>query len=146
MQGTEKVITMVTLKRAFSLALLMTTLSCQVTARERLSPDAKIKVTVEQNDARTRATDNLFDLNNHLKGDETVLTEKFLEQSKEGHKYSVLYEKINSITLSKSDYKITSFIDFKPYRSLFHNATKQIEALATFIDRYLKMDRFPPLG
>ena len=60
-------------------------------------------------------------------------------------KYTVLFERLNQIVLSKSSYKITSFIDFSPYADMFVELKAYIQKLKINLNKQVrKAGKYPP--
>ena len=56
----------------------------------------------------------------------------------------VLFERLNQMVLSKSSYKITSFIDFSPYTDMFVELKAYIQKLKTNLNEQVrKAGRYP---
>ena len=57
----------------------------------------------------------------------------------------VLFERLNQIVLSKSNYKITSFIDFSPYADMFVELKAYIQKLKINLNEQVgKAGQYPP--
>ena len=56
-------------------------------------------------------------------------------------KYTVLFERLNQIVLSKSSYKITSFIDFSPYKDMFVELKAYIQKLKINLNEQVRKAR-----
>ena len=55
-----------------------------------------------------------------------------LDITREGHgKYSIIFEPLQNIQMSRSTYRVTSFIDFDPYLQYFAN-------FELYLERFLK--------
>ena len=79
----------------------------------------KMKITVSTRCNNKTIETQYLDLNKHLTGTECTISSEVISQIKKNANYTVLFEKLNQIVLSKSSYKITSFIDFSPYAEMF---------------------------
>ena len=77
----------------------------------------KIKVSTSNNNQTLEMW--YLDLNKHLSGIENIISTNVIAKITNKANYTVLFEKLNNIILSKSSYKITSFIDFNPYAKMF---------------------------
>ena len=74
----------------------------------------------------------------------SVLLPKSEEHDTEEHEEHDT-EKLNQIVLSKSSYKITSFIDFSPYAKMFIELKLYIQQLKTNLNEQVgKAGRYPP--
>ena len=77
-------------------------------------------------------------------GTECTISSDVISQIKNNTNYTVLFEKLNQIVLSKSSYKITSFIDFSPYAKMFVELKLYIQQLKTNLNEQVgKAGRYP---
>ena len=58
--------------------------------------------------------------------------------------YPVFFEQLPQITLSKSCYQVTSFVDLSPYQNMFHEIGQYIIALKYEVLQYHKVRNFSP--
>ena len=58
--------------------------------------------------------------------------------------YRVFFEQLPQITLSKSHYQVTSFVDLSPYQNMFHEIGQYIIALKYEVLQYQKVCKFSP--
>ena len=58
----------------------------------------------------------LHDPNAHLKLENAVITEDFIQQFSNKTPQPIFFEWLHDVTLSKSQFRVTSFIDFSPYK------------------------------
>ena len=57
----------------------------------------------------------------------------------EGHgKYPVIFEPLQNVQMSRSTYKVTSFIDFTPYLEYFQQFERYLEAFKASIKAYYR--------
>ena len=70
--------------------------------------------TIKANDSLTP----LHDLNAHLSLENSVITEDFIQQFSSKTPQSIFFKRLHDITL-RSQYRVTSFIDFSPYKISF---------------------------
>ena len=115
-----------------SLTLLISAITLSVVAVKVEQPGVEVKITVStrHNNNKTIETQYL-DLNKHLTGTERIVSTDVISRIRNNTTYTVLFEKLNKIVLSKSSYKITSFIDFSPYAKMFVELKLYIQQLKT---------------
>ena len=80
--------------------------------------ESKVKITIStKHGGLFNKTLNSLDLNlnKHLSGTEHTISSNMISRIKNKTNYTILFEELEEIILSKSSYKITSFIDFSPY-------------------------------
>ena len=91
-----------------------------VTKAEEQRVNMKITVSTKHRDSSDKTLDSRnLDLNKHLLGTEHMVSSDVISRIKKKTNYSVLFEILVEIILSKSSYKITSFIDFSPDAKMF---------------------------
>ena len=113
-----------------------------VTKAEQHGVKMKITVSTSRNN-KTMETRHL-DLNRHLTGTECIISSEVISRIKNNMKYTVLFERLNQIVLSKSSYKITSFIDFSPYADMFVELKAYIQKLKINLNKQVgKAGKYP---
>ena len=76
---------------------------------------------------------------------EHVISSDMISRIKNNTKYTVLFEKLSQIVLSKSSYKITSFVDFSPYAEMFVKLKAYIQKLKVNLNEQAKKTgQYPP--
>ena len=86
-----------------------------------------------------------LDLNRHLTGTERIISSEVISRIKNNTKYTVLFERLNQMVMSKSSYKITSFIDFSPYADMFVKLKAYIQKLKINLNEQVgKAGQYPP--
>ena len=58
--------------------------------------------------------------------------------------YPVFFKQLPQITLSKSRYQVTSFVDLSPYQNMFHEIGQYTMALKYEVLQYQKVHTFSP--
>ena len=110
-------------------------------ARPFSLPAAKVQVTVHKGNKSSTITD----LNAHLNSKPNVLSPNLMESYRQKSLlYPVFFEQLPQITLSKSCYQITSFVDLGPYKNMFHEIGQYTMALKYEVLRYQKVCTFSP--
>ena len=128
---------------SITLLISATIFSIAVTKAEQQGVKMKITVSTSRNN-RTVET-RYLDLNRHLTGTKHVISSDIISQIKNNTKYTVLFEKLNQIVLSKSSYKITSFVDFSPYTEMFVELKAYIQKLKVNLNEQAeKTGQYPP--
>ena len=98
----------------------------------------KMKITVSTSHNNRTIETRYLDLNRHLTGTERIISSDVISLIKNNTKFTVLFEKLNQIILSKSSYKITSFIDFSPYAEMFVELKAYIQKLKANLNEQVK--------
>ena len=79
------------------------------------------------------------------KATDVTVSSDVISQIKSNTNYTVLFEKLNQIVLSKSSYKITSFIDFSPYAEMFVELKLYIQQLKANLNEQVgEVGQYPP--
>ena len=105
----------------------------------------KMKITVSTSCNNKTMETQYLDLNRHLTGTECTISSEVISRIKNKTKYTVLFERLNQIVLSKSSYKITSFIDFSPYTDMFVELKAYIQKLKINLNKQVrKAGKYPP--
>ena len=112
-----------------SITLLISAIIFSVVVTKAEQQGVKMKITVSTSCNNRTIETRYLDLNSHLTGTKRVISPDMISQIKNNTKYTVLFEKLNQIVLSKSSYKITSFIDFSPYAEMFVELKTYIQKL-----------------
>ena len=95
-------------------------------ARPFSPPAAKVQVTVHKGNKSSTITD----LNANLNTKPNILSPNLMESYRQkGLLYLVFFAQLPQITLSKSCYQVTSFVDLGPYENMFHEIGQYIMAL-----------------
>ena len=84
--------------------------------------ESKVKITISTNcgDLSNKTLNSLdLNLNKHLLGRDHTISSNVISRIKNKTNYTILFEELEEIILSKSSYKLTSFIDFSPYTQMF---------------------------
>ena len=128
-----------------SITLLISAAILSVVVAKVEQQGVKMKITVSTNRNNKTIKTQYLDINRHLTGTERIISSEVISQIKNNTKYTVLFEKLNQIVLSKSSYKITSFIDFSPYAEMFVELKAYIQKLkANLNEQVEKVGRYPP--
>ena len=128
---------------SITLLIVAILLSLVVTKAEQQGVKMKITVSTSRNN-KTMET-RYLDLNRHLTGTERIISSEVISRIKNNTKYTVLFERLNQIVLSKSSYKITSFIDFSPYTDMFIELKAYIQKLKINLNEQVgKAGQYPP--
>ena len=112
-----------------SITLLISVIILSVGVAKVEQPGVKMKITVSTKCNNKTIETRYLDLNKHLTGTECTISSDVISRVKNNTNYAVLFEKLNQIVLSKSSYKITSFIDFSPYAKMFIELKLYIQQL-----------------
>ena len=96
------------------ITLFISTIILSVVVAKVEQQGVKMKITVSTKCNNKTVETRYLDLNKHLTGTEHTISSGVISQIKNNANYTVLFEKLSQIVLSKSSYKITSFIDFSP--------------------------------
>ena len=114
-----------------SITLLISTILLSVVVTKAEQQGVKMKITVSTSRHNKTMETRYLDLNRHLTGTEHIISSEVISRIKNNTKYMVLFERLNQMVLSKSSYKITSFIDFSPYADMFVKLKAYIQKLKT---------------
>ena len=112
-----------------SITLLISAIIFSVVVTKVEQQGVKMKITVSTSRNNRTIETRYLDLNRHLTGTKRIISSDVISRIKNNTKYTVLFEKLNQIVLSKSSYKITSFIDFSPYAEMFVELKAYIQKL-----------------
>ena len=115
-----------------SITLLISAIIFSVFVTRAEQQGVKMKITVSTSRNNRTIETRYLDLNRHLTGTEHVISSDVISRIKNNTKYTVLFEKLNQIVLSKSSYKITSFVDFSPYAEMFVELKAYIQKQSKF--------------
>ena len=86
-----------------------------------------------------------LNLNKHLSGTEHTISSNVISRIKNKTNYTILFVEMEEVILSKSSYKITSFIDFLPYAQMFSELNNYAQKLKINLERYVNDYRsYPP--
>ena len=128
-----------------SITLLISAIIFSVVVTKAEQQGVKMKMTVSTSHNNRTIETRYLDLNRHLTGTKCVISSDVISQIKNNTKYTVLFEKLNQIVLSKSSYKITSFVDFSPYAEMFVKLKAYIQKLkANLNEQAEKAGQYPP--
>ena len=128
-----------------SITLLISAIIFSVVVTKVEQQGVKMKITVSTSHNNRTIETQYLDLNRHLTGTEHVISSDVISRIKNNTKYMVLFEKLNQIVLSKSSYKITSFIDFSPYTEMFVELKAYIQKLkANLNEQVEKAEQYLP--
>ena len=128
-----------------SITLLIGTILLSVVVTKAEQQGVKMKITASTSRNNKTMETRYLDLNRHLTGTECIISSEVISQIKNNTKYTVLFERLNQMVLSKSSYKITSFIDFSPYADMFVKLKAYIQKLKINLNEQVgKAGRYPP--
>ena len=130
-----------------SFTLLISAITLSVVAAKAEQQGVEMKITVSTRHNNKTIETRYLDLNKHLTltGTESIVSSDVISRIKNNTNYTVLFEKLNQIVLSKSSYKITSFIDFSPYAEMFVELKLYIQQLKANLNEQVgKAGRYPP--
>ena len=121
-----------------SITLLISAIILSVVVAKVEQQGVKMKITVSTSRNNKTIETQYLDLNRHLTGTECIISSEVISRIKNNTKYMVLFEKLNQIVLSKSSYKITSFIDFSSYTEMFVELKAYIQKLKANLNEQVK--------
>ena len=102
---------------------------------------AKVQATVHKGNNNSTITD----LNDYLDAKPNVLSTNLMKSyHQRGLLYPVFFEQLPQITLSKSHYLVTSFVDLSSYQNMFHEIGQYIIALKYEVLQYQRIGNFSP--
>ena len=128
-----------------SITLLIGTILLSVVVTKAEQQGVKMKITVSTSRHNKTMETRYLDLNRHLTGTERIISSEVISRIRNNMKYTVLFERLNQMVLSKSSYKITSFIDFSPYADMFVKLKAYIQKLKINLNEQAgKAGRYPP--
>ena len=128
-----------------SITLLIGAILLSVVVTKAEQQGVKMKITVSTSHNNKTMETRYLDLNRHLTGTEHIISSEVISRIKNNTKYTVLFERLNQIILSKSSYKITSFIDFSPYADMFVKLKAYIQKLKINLNEQVgKARQYPP--
>ena len=78
----------------------------------------------------------MHDLNAHLNLENSVITEEFVQRFSKKTPQSIFFERLHGITPSRSQYRVTSFIDFGPYKNIFPSLIEYSNGLKRSLHHY----------
>ena len=88
--------------------------------------------TIKANNSLTQ----LHDLNAHLNLENSVITEDFIQWFSNKMPQPLFFERLHDVTLSRSQYRVTSFIDFSPYKNIFPSLIEYANGLKRSLHHY----------
>ena len=109
--------------------------------------ESKVKITIstKRGGLLNKMLDSLdLNLNKHLLGTEHTISSNMIARIKKKTNYTILFKELEERILSKSSYKITSFIDFSPYTRMFSELNNYAQKLETNLERYVNDSRTYP--
>ena len=115
--------------------------------RTKSKPQVKISVVIKT--WTTKANEsliNLHDLNAHLNLENAVITEDFAQRFTNKTPQPVFFERLHDVTLSRSQYRVTSFIDFSPYIYTFPSLIEYVNGLKRSLHHYASIRRYSPVN
>ena len=128
-----------------SITLLIDAILLLVVVTKAEQQGVKMKITVSTSRNNKTMETQYLDLNRHLTGTEHIISSEVISQIKNNTKYTVLFKRLNQIVLSKSSYKITSFVDFSPYADMFVKLKAYIQKLKINLNKQVrKAGKYPP--
>ena len=92
-----------------------------VTKMVRMKSEPQVGVSVVTKALTIKANNSLtqlHDLNAHLNLEDSVITKDFVQRFS-NNPPPIFFEKLYDVTLSRSQYRVTSFIDFSPCKNIF---------------------------
>ena len=111
----------------------------------RTKKESQVKISVVTKTQTTKADNsliNLHDLNAHLNLEYTMITEDFFERCSNKTHQPIFFERLHDITLSRSQYRMTSFIDFGPYKYTFSLLIEYANGLKRSLCHYASIKRY----
>ena len=120
-----------------SINLLVSAIILSVVVAKVEQQGVKMKITVSTKRNNQTIETWYLDLNKHLTGIEHTISSDVISRIK-NNTNTVLFEKLNQIVLSKSSYKITSFIDFSPYAKMFIELKLYTQQLRTNLNEQVE--------
>ena len=85
---------------------------------------------------------NLHDLNAHLNIETSVIMEDFVQRFSNKTPKPIFFEWLHNVTLSRSQNRVTSFIDFSPYKYTFPSLIKYADGLKRNLYHYASIIRY----
>ena len=114
-----------------------------------LITEVSSKVIKQKRNQDLNTTLKLVDLNSQLdlfNKDKSRFedTNEIVCSLQEGKLYPVFFEKIHDLTLSCSQFQITTFVDFEPYLDIFKRLKRYSLSLQYDISSYAELKVYPP--
>ena len=125
---------------------------CTTNHQENQSPlitDVSSKIIRQKKTQNPNNTLKVVNLNSRLdlfKADKSKFenTDEIIHSIQEGKLYSVFFEKVHDLTLSRSKFQITSFVDFEPYVDIFKKLKRYSLSLQYDVSSYAELKVYPP--
>ena len=125
---------------------------CTTNHQENQSPlitDVSSKIIRQKKMQNPNNTLKVVNLNSRLdlfKADKSKFenTDEIIHSIQEGKLYSVFFEKVHDLTLSRSKFQITSFVDFEPYLDIFKKLKRYSLSLQYDVSSYAELKVYPP--
>ena len=91
-------------------------------------------------------TEPFFNVNAHLTEGDILkeLPNQNWVTPNESIKFPVIFESIQSIVLSKAEFKVSSYLSFAPYRQMFNKLILYLTEIEDQITTFLTHDTYPP--
>ena len=111
------------------------------------SPQVKLGISIKK--PEPQAFNEVLSLNNYLQSnfgtknplDDDGISSHFLEDQASS---SVIFNEIQSLVLTKSSYRIISYISFKPHIKTFSEIDSLLQTTVDKTNTYMKTRSFPP--
>ena len=115
--------------------------------RTKSEPQAGVSVvpkaqTTKPNNSLTQQ----HDLNAHLNLENSVITGDFFQMFLNKTPQPVFFERVHDVTLSRSQYRVTSFIDFGSCSNIFHSLIEYANGLKRSLHHYADIKRYSPVN
>ena len=120
-----------------------------VTKIVRMKSEPQVGVSFETKAQTVKANDSLtqlHDLNAHLNQENSVITEDFVQGFLNKMPQLIFFERLHDITLSRSQYRTTGFIDFGPYKNIFPLISEYVNGLKQSLHHCADIKRYSPVN
>ena len=126
---------------------LVFTLSVIQMVRTKSKPQVKISVVTKTLTTKTNdSLNNLHDLNAHLNLENSVIMEDLFQRFSSKTPQPVFFERLHDITLSRSHYRVKSFISFSPYKYAFPSLIEYANGLKRNLCHHASIKRYSPVN
>ena len=115
----------------------------------RMKSEPQVKISVVTKTQTTKANDslvNLHDFNAHLNLENSEILEDFVQRFSNRNAQPVFFEGLHDVTLSRSQYRVTSFIYFGPYKYTFPSLIVYSNGLKRSLHHYASIKRYSPVN
>ena len=118
-------------------------LSVTKMVRTKSKPQVGVSVvTIAWNIKGNKSLTQLHDCSPHLNLENSVITEDFTQWFSKKTPQPVFFERLHDVTLSSSQYRVTSFTDFNPYKNIFPSLLKYVNGLKRSLHHYADIKKY----